>query len=170
MSRALLQRGNVEGALAQLDAPRDDTDALLVASAGVEAMVLAAAGQPERAVALTDRANALPIGSYLDHLESWMARGLACAQLDDGACAREACATALALADSTESPLDQALARLAHSHALAALDDPEADGAGAEARARLDALGLAATGWETAFHLAATGGREVTPRDSTEVA
>ena len=170
MSRALLQLGNVGGALANLDTPRDDTDALLVASAGVEAMVLAAAGQPERAVALTDRANALPIGSYLDHLESWMARGLACAQLGEDACAREACATALALADGTESPLDQALARLAHSHALTALDDPEAAAAGAEARARLDALGLPATGWETAFHLAATGGREVTPRDTTEVA
>jgi class 3 adenylate cyclase/tetratricopeptide (TPR) repeat protein len=170
MSRALLQLGNVAGALANLDTPRDDTDALLVASAGVEAMVLAAAGQPERAVALTDRANALPIGSYLDHLESWMARGLACAQLGEDACAREACATALALADGTESPLDQALARLAHSHALTALDDPEAEAAGAEARARLDALGLPATGWETAFHLAATGGREITPRDTTEVA
>ncbi|HEV8208329.1 MAG TPA: adenylate/guanylate cyclase domain-containing protein [Acidimicrobiia bacterium] len=170
MSRALLQLGNVAGALANLDTPRDDTDALLVASAGVEAMVLAAAGQPERAVALTDRANALPIGSYLDHLESWMARGLACAQLGEDACAREACATALALADGTESPLDQALARLAHSHTLTALDDPEAEAAGTEARARLDALGLPATGWETAFHLAATGGREVTPRDTTEVA
>ena len=170
MSRAMLQLGNVGGALAHLDTPRDDTDALLVASAGVEAMVLAAAGQPERAVALTDRANALPIGSYLDHLESWMARGLACAQLGEDACAREACATALTLADGTESPLDQALARLAHSHALTALDDPEAEAAGAEARARLDALGLPATGWETAFHLAATGGREVTPRDTTEVA
>jgi class 3 adenylate cyclase/tetratricopeptide (TPR) repeat protein len=170
MSRALLQLGNVAGALANLDTPRDDTDALLVASAGVEAMVLAAAGQPERAVALTDRANALPIGSYLDHLESWMARGLACAQLGEDASAREACATALALADGTESPLDQALARLAHSHALTALDDPETEAAGAEARARLDALGLPATGWETAFHLAATGGREITPRDTTEVA
>jgi class 3 adenylate cyclase/tetratricopeptide (TPR) repeat protein len=170
MSRALLQRGNVEGAMAQLDSPRDDTDALVVASAGVEAMVLAAAGQPERAIALTDRANALPIGSYLDHLESWMARGLACAQLSDDACAREACATAMALADGTESPLDQALARLAHSYALGALDDPEAEAAGAEARARLDALGLRATGWETAFHLAATGGRERLSREPTEVA
>jgi class 3 adenylate cyclase/tetratricopeptide (TPR) repeat protein len=170
MSRALLQGGNVQGALAQLDTPRDDTDALLVTSGGVEAMVLAAAGQPDRAVALTERANAVGIGSYLDHLEAWMARGLACAQLGDDECAREACATALALADATESPLDQALARLAHSHALAALDDPEAEAAGAEARARLDALGLRASGWETAFHLAATGGREVSPRDTTEVA
>ncbi|HMF83580.1 MAG TPA: adenylate/guanylate cyclase domain-containing protein [Acidimicrobiia bacterium] len=169
MSRALLQRGNVAGALAHLDAPRDDTDALLVASAGAEAMVLAAAGQPDRAVALTDRANALPIGSYLDHLESWMARGLACAQLRDEACAREACATALAVADGTESPLDQALARLCHAHALAALADPEADDARADARARLDALGVRATGWETAFHLAATGGREVSPRDTSGV-
>jgi class 3 adenylate cyclase/tetratricopeptide (TPR) repeat protein len=170
MSRALLQRADVEGALSQLDMPRDDTDALLVASAGVESLVLAAAGQPERAVALTDRANGLPVGSYLDHLESWMARGLACAQLGDEACAREACATALALADGTESPLDQALARLAHSHALSALDDPEAEAAGAEARARLDALDLPATGWETAFHLAATGGRERLSREPTEVA
>ena len=170
MSRALLQCGNVQGALAQLDVPRDDTDALLVASGGVEAMVLAAAGQPDRAVALTDRTNEVGIGSYLDHLEAWMARGLACAQLGEDACAREACATALALADGTESPLDQALARLAHSHALAALDDPGAEAAASEARARLDALGLPATGWETAFHLAATGGREVTPRDTTEVA
>jgi hypothetical protein len=141
-----------------------------VASAGAEAMVLAAAAQPERAVALTDRANALPVGSYLDHLESWMARALACAQLGDEPCAREACATALALADGTESPLDQALARLCHSHALAALDDPEAETAGADARARLDALGLRARGWETAFHLAATGGRERSQRDTTGVA
>ena len=46
MSRALLQGGDVQGALAQLDALRDDIDALLVTSGGVEAMVLAAAGQP----------------------------------------------------------------------------------------------------------------------------
>jgi hypothetical protein len=99
-----------------------------------------------------------------------MARGLACAQLGDVECAREACATALAIADGTESPLDQALARLAHAHVLDALHDPEAADVRADARARLDRLGLAATGWETAFRLAASGGRELTPRDTTEVA
>jgi hypothetical protein len=99
-----------------------------------------------------------------------MARGLACAQLGDDACAREACATALALADGTESPLDQALARLAHAHVLDALDDPEAEAVGAEARSRLDVLGLRAVGWETAFHLAATGGHERLSREPTEVA
>jgi tetratricopeptide (TPR) repeat protein len=170
MSRALLQSGNIEGALAQLDAPRGDTDALLVASAGAEALVLAAAGQPERAVALTDRANAVSVGSYLDHLEAWMARALAAAQIGDDARAREAAATALAIADGTESPLDQALARLAQAHVLEALDDPAAEALHAEARDRLDELGLHARGWETAFRLAATGGRERTPRDTTEVA
>lgn len=170
MSRAMLQRGDVEGALARLDAPRGDSDALLVASAGAEAMVLAAAGRPDRAIALTDRANAVPVGSYLDHLEAWMARALACAQLDDETCAREACATALAIADGTESPLDQALARLAHAYVLETLGDPEGEAVRTEARSRLDALGLAATGWETTFRLAATGGRELTPREPTEVA
>jgi class 3 adenylate cyclase/tetratricopeptide (TPR) repeat protein len=170
VSRAMLQGGNVEGALAQLDAPRGDSDALLVASAGAEAMVLAAAGQPERAVTLTGHANAVSVGGYLDHLEAWMARALACAQLGDDECAREACATALAIADATESPLDQALARLAHAHVLDALHDPEAGDVRTDARARLDRLGLPATGWETAFRLAASGGRELTPRDTTEVA
>jgi class 3 adenylate cyclase/tetratricopeptide (TPR) repeat protein len=170
MSRAMLQQGNVEGALAQLDIPRDDSDALLVSSGGVEAMVLAAAGRPDRAIAITDGVNAVSVGSYLDHLEAWMARGLASAQLGDDERAREACATALAVADATESPLDQAIARLAHGHALAALGDPEAESARADARARLDRLGLPATGWDTAFRLAATGGRELTPRDTTEVA
>jgi class 3 adenylate cyclase/tetratricopeptide (TPR) repeat protein len=170
MSRAMLQSGNVEGALAQLDAPRGDSDALLVASAGAEAMVLAAASKPERALALTERANGADVGGYLDHLEAWMARSLAAAQLGDDERAREACATALAIADGTESPLDQALARLAHAHVLDALGDPEAADARVEARTRLDALGLAASGWETAFRLAATGGRELTPRDTTEVA
>jgi hypothetical protein len=121
-------------------------------------------------VALTDRANSVSIGSYLDHLEAWMARALACAQLGDDGCAREAGATVLALADETESPLDQALARLAQAHVLEVLGDSEADAMRTEARVRLDALGLAATGWETAFHLAATGGRELTPRDTTSVA
>jgi class 3 adenylate cyclase/tetratricopeptide (TPR) repeat protein len=170
MTRAKLQLGDVAGALAQLDSPRGDTDAVLVASGGVEALVFAAAGQPERAVSLTDRVNAVPIGSYLDHLEAWMAQALAAAQLGDDERAREACATALALADGTESPLDQALVRLAHAHVLDALGDPEASDARVEARTRLDALGLAASGWETAFRLAATGGRELTPRDTTEVA
>jgi class 3 adenylate cyclase/tetratricopeptide (TPR) repeat protein len=170
LSRAMLQSGNIAGALAQLDAPRGDSDALLVASAGAEAMVLSAAGQPERAIALTDSANAVSVGSYLDHLEAWMARALAAAQLGDDERAREACATALAVADGTESPLDQALARLAHAHVLETLDDPDADIVHADARARLDDLGLAATGWEKAFRLAATGGRELTPRDTTEVA
>jgi class 3 adenylate cyclase/tetratricopeptide (TPR) repeat protein len=170
MSRAMLQSGDVGGALAQLDAPRGDSDMLLLASAGTEALVLAAAGQPERAVALTDHANAVSVGGYLDHLQAWMARALACAQLEDDACAREAGATVLALADETESPLDQALARLAQAHVLEVLGDSEAEAMRAEARARLDALGLAATGWETAFRLAATGGRELTPRDATSVA
>jgi hypothetical protein len=53
---------------------------------------------------------------------------------------------------------------------LDALHDPEAADVRADARARLDRLGLAATGWETAFRLAASGGRELTPRDTTEVA
>jgi tetratricopeptide (TPR) repeat protein len=170
MSRAMLQSGKIDAALAQLDAPRGDSDALLVSSAGAEAMVLAAAGKPEGALALTERANAVDVGGYLDHLEAWMARALAAAQLGDDERAREACETALAVADGTESPLDQALARLANAHVLDALGDPEAAEVRLEARARLDALGLPASGWETAFRLAATGGRELTPRDTTEVA
>ena len=50
MSRALLQLGNVGGALAHLDTPRDDTDALLVSSSGAT-KVPSRRGPPERAVA-----------------------------------------------------------------------------------------------------------------------
>ena len=50
------------------------------------------------------------------------------------------------------------------------LGESEAEAMRTEARSRLDALGLAAMGWETAFRLAATGGRELTTRDTTSVA
>ena len=157
-ARVLLQRGRPSEAMALLEAWAGSENAgFVAASGGVHALAFAGAGAVDRAVELTDRLAELDTGSYLDHLEAWIARALAFAQRGDEDAAREACEIVLGLADTTESILDQAIARLARAHVLEALGARDAASARAEARSRLDGLGIAASGWETAFRLAATG-------------
>ncbi len=157
-ARVFIQQGRARDAIGELEAwAGSENAAFVAASGGVHALALAGAGAVDRAIELTDRLVELDTGSYLDHLEAWIARALAFAQRVDHEDARNACEVVVGLADTTESVLDQAIARLAQAHVLEALEAPEARSARTEARSRLEALGIAASGWETAFRLAATG-------------
>ncbi len=62
--------------------------------------------------------------------------------------------TVLAGIDSSESRLDQAIARLARAHAWRALGREDTGDAEHEARARLASLGIDASGWVTVFSAA----------------
>lgn len=90
----------------------------------------------------------LEAGSYFDRVVARLALGFAGST--------EHFSTAIDLADSTGDMVMQAVTRLARAVALQQLGDPEADAAGAEARHRLETLGLPAQGWATAFRLAAS--------------
>ena len=126
-ARSLVQRGRPEEALVELEAwAGSETAAFVAASGGVHALALAGAGAVDRAIELTERLVELDTGSYLDHLEAWIARALALALREDEEPAREACEIVLGLADTTESLLDQALARLTKAHVLEALGAEDA--------------------------------------------
>jgi class 3 adenylate cyclase/tetratricopeptide (TPR) repeat protein len=157
-ARVLVQQGRPAEAMARIeDWAGSENAGFVAASGGIHALACAGAGATDRAIELTDRLVELDTGSYLDHLEAWIARALALAQRGDEDAAREACEMVLGLADTTESILDQAIARLARAHVLDALGAHDAGSARAEARSRLDALGITAAGWDLAFRVAATG-------------
>ena len=91
---------------------------------------------------------------------------IAAGQRDDRTERDNAFAEAAAVVDATGDVLAQALVRLAHARARHATAEPDAASAIAAAHERLARLGVEATGWDTAFQLAApasTGGRPHTP-------
>jgi hypothetical protein len=69
--------------------------------------------------------------------------------------AADAFDTLVALADETESRLDQAIVRLARAYAWRALRHPDADDAARDAQKRLAAIGTTSPGWARVFSLAA---------------
>ncbi|HEX4778144.1 MAG TPA: hypothetical protein VFW74_15305, partial [Acidimicrobiia bacterium] len=93
--------------------------------------------------------------TFLDRIHLAFARAFASARLGDTATAREEADRAVAIADGTESRLEQAITRLARAHVLAAVAPEDAPGAAAEADAYLGTLGIDAPGWRRAFALAA---------------
>ena len=153
---ALLQAGRVTEAVAELEAAQAAGSVKGrgsgVAVTAALSIAYAAAGRSDDAVALA--AAGAGQGTYLDQLQH--AIGGAFGRL--GAGDPEAAAAfdaAVARSDATEARLDQAITRLARAHAWQALQHPEADAAMAEARSRLDAIGIEAPGWSRAFALAA---------------
>jgi class 3 adenylate cyclase/tetratricopeptide (TPR) repeat protein len=129
----------------------------LTASASVLSLVLSAVGRADDALGAANRVLETG-GTYLDRLYAQIARGFALGQLGRHGEAQAAFDEAIAAVDATDARLDQGLTRLARAHALAAANNPEADAAFVDARARLGRFGVAAPGWETAYSLAATGG------------
>ena len=154
---ARLQRGDATGARAELEETYaiERNESAIAATGGILALARAADGDPEAAFHLTSDLIELTANSYLDRLQAWMARGLAAAQLRRATDARIAIDRAVEIADATESPLDQTIARLARAVVLDRLDLDAAIHAEEDARSRLARLDLDAHGWSTAFHLAA---------------
>ncbi len=152
---ALLQDGQVDAALRTLHVALDTAIHSGVSSALTAAVAIAetAAGRPADALARCDRATE-PV-TFLDGIHLAFARAFASARLGDEERARAQCDRAVAIADGTESRLEQAVTRLARAHVLAVVAPDEAASAAAEADAYLGTLGIAARGWRRLFALAA---------------
>jgi class 3 adenylate cyclase len=154
---ALLQSGDVAGALVATEtavatAPAPGSQA---AAQALLALVSAAARRPTEAIEAGAAAVAIAVHTYLDSLLAVVARGCALVQLGDEAGARAAFDEAEAVVDATADRVHQAGVRLARARALEALGASDACEALDEARARLAQLDIPATGWDTAFRLAA---------------
>ncbi len=121
------------------------------------ALVTAAIGKPDEAIAAADSVDCSPGASYLDRVTAGAARVLALAQKGDAMATQHAQIEAEAFVDATDDVLARRLTRLAGAEALAALGDSGADELRSATQAELVALGAPAVGWETAFRLAALG-------------
>jgi class 3 adenylate cyclase/tetratricopeptide (TPR) repeat protein len=152
---ATLQSGDARAAASTLEAVWATTtqDGPAVAAGAALALAYDACGRPEDAVRLCDELADRAV-TYLDHLQLAMARGFAQVQLGDTAGAEQCFWRGLEIADRSESRLDQAVARMARARAWAAMDRADRGDAEHEAIARLDALGLDASGWDVAFRMA----------------
>jgi tetratricopeptide (TPR) repeat protein len=153
---ALLQAGRVTEAVAELEAAqtigiRKHTGSAIAITAGLS-LAYAAAGRHDEARALADAGAGQ--GTYLDQLQHGFGGAFARLRAGDPDTS-DAFDAVVAASDATEARLDQAITRLARAHAWQALQHPEADAAMAEAQARLDSLGIDASGWSRAFALAA---------------
>jgi hypothetical protein len=113
-------------------------------------------GHPADALDTAASINDLAAGTYLDHAVGATAEGFAFFQLQQRPEGERAFAKALALVDATGDRLSQAVYRLAYGHALDSLGDESAAEVLADARARLQAMGAPASGWDTAYALAAS--------------
>jgi tetratricopeptide (TPR) repeat protein len=156
LGRSLLQAGRAAEAVAELDAVRSlVSEHDIGPGAAIRAalsLALVAAGELDR----TDAEIAAGVnGSYLDALQLELAGAfLALRRGDEDAADRfDAIVTSI---DDSEALLEQAVCRIARAHAFAALGNPDAPAARAEADRVLAAHDLAMPGWETTFRLAAS--------------
>lgn len=159
---ARLQLGDVHAAAAELLALMDagvsgegqPVGEVAPESVGPLAMVLAAVGRVDDAVDLAGAPLDPERATYLDRAMAQVALGLALTRRggpDDHDHARRALVEARALVDATQDRLGQAVIRLAEVHAQRAWLDPQAPEAERLVNGRLEALGVEAAGWSTAF-------------------
>jgi len=93
-------------------------------------------------------------GVYTDRALALMVEACAAAHDGDAAAVRAAVDGMTRLVSATQDRVTAAVVALAGARALAAVGDPFARGAEADARRRLDTLGIDAIGWDRAFRLA----------------
>ncbi|HUF83752.1 MAG TPA: adenylate/guanylate cyclase domain-containing protein, partial [Acidimicrobiia bacterium] len=156
---AMLQAGKAREAASALEAVHATLTEQGPGAAAGAALALAydACGRAEEALKLCDGLAEQAV-TYLDHLQVAVARAFALVQLGDLPGAEQSFWRAMEIADRTDSRLDQAIARLARARAWEEMGRADADEAAREAAARLEGLGFEASGWDTAFRLAASGG------------
>jgi tetratricopeptide (TPR) repeat protein len=118
------------------------------------ALALAADGRAADARAAAAEVAAID-GSYLDRAIAAIADGCAAARLGAGAAATDALDRATRIVAGTQDRLTAAVVAVARARVLEVLGDPFAGGAEADARQKLDDLGIEAAGWDNAFRLAA---------------
>ena len=93
-------------------------------------------------------------GSYLDELQLDLAAAFLALRRGDADAAARFDALVERM-DASEAVLEQVITRIARAHAFAALGDPRAAEARADADRALAAIDVAMPGWETTFRLAA---------------
>ena len=120
------------------------------------ALVTAAIGKPDEAIAAADSVDCSPGASYLDRVTAGAARVLALAQKGDVTATQHAQTEAEAFVDATDDVLARRLTRLAGAEALAALGADGADELRRETQAELIA-GCTGGGLGDRFRLAALG-------------
>ena len=150
-----LQVGDVDGALSALVALEHRLAPALDPNVqSALALVRAAHGDVEAALADADTVDDDVRSSYLDRIVSGIARGLAHARRGDHPAAVAAFDQVRAAADATEDCVASALTRLADAIAASARGDADAAVRAEEADRRLAELGLTDTGWRRAYALA----------------
>lgn len=154
---ALLQRGDIEGSvekvLPAIELSSSDLPSPYAQS--VLALASAAAGRPAEVIALAETVAAAQRATYLDKATASIASLLARTSADssDRAEIADEFAALVEEVDGLDDPVAQAIVRLAAATAFEASDLPEAGTMRAAAEARLDALGIRASGWRTVFDL-----------------
>ncbi|HVE94811.1 MAG TPA: adenylate/guanylate cyclase domain-containing protein [Acidimicrobiales bacterium] len=118
------------------------------------ALALAAAGDPEGALAAAERVDKADGGTYLDRIAAAQGRGLALVRLGRSEDARSALDAAVELVGATNDVLSLAVTRLARAEAAQVLGDHDAKARQADADAAIRALGVPMPGWYTVFGLA----------------
>jgi class 3 adenylate cyclase/tetratricopeptide (TPR) repeat protein len=153
-----LQRGQVEDAIGWLRRADEwaHSDGERAHARGWLAVALCSTGEPAAALDTAASINELAAGTYLDHAVGATAEGFAFFQLQQRPEGERAFAKAMGLVDGTGDRLSQAVYRLAYGHALDGLADESAAEVLGDARERLQAMGAAAAGWDTAYALAAS--------------
>jgi tetratricopeptide (TPR) repeat protein len=153
-----LQRGRVDEALAWMHRADESahSDGERAHARCWLAVTLCAHGEPSAALDVAASLSELNAGTYLDAAVAATAEGFAFFQLHQRPEGERAFAKAMALVDGTGDRLSQAVLRLAYGHALDGLGDDGAQEVLADARSRLEVMGGPATGWNTAYALAAS--------------
>jgi class 3 adenylate cyclase/tetratricopeptide (TPR) repeat protein len=155
---ASLQQGRVadgEQALASMAVRGGEGSELRPLTLCALALLAAAGGRADEAVRLAGHVPEHPAATYLDQGIGEIAAGLALVREGDADAAARWLDQARTRADGTGDRLFQAVVRIAEATALAALGDPGAAAAEADAQARLGRIGIEAAGWRGAFAAAA---------------
>jgi len=157
LALARLQQGDVEGALVSVEQAVSTFPVTHPYSQSAMALVLAAAGKPDAALASARGVLDGTVATYLDRTLAGCAVVLASAQSGDARATAEASQQLLAMVDGTGDHVAHAMARLARAEALQVLDDPNALDARLEAELAASAIPYGVPGWRVALHLAALG-------------
>ena len=150
-----LQLGDVATAMAGLEAQHDQLAPTIDPNLqSALALVRAADGQVELALADADLVDDHERASYLDRIIAGVARALAHARHGDHTAAIAAFDQVRAAAEASEDPVTAAVARLADATAASARGDADAAERMALADTHLGELGLEETSWRRAFRVA----------------
>jgi tetratricopeptide (TPR) repeat protein len=151
---ANLQAGVVDEAIAALsealgNARQSGVGAALAAVLG---LAYVAAGRVDEAMSLYE-ARAGGAITYLDRIDFALLRAFASLRQGNAEEARVAVDDAVAIADTTQARLDQAVTRLARASVLDAMQAGDAATARNDAEQRLHEIGIDAVGWRRLFAL-----------------